>query len=148
MTPLNLPQTSLSLSRKGNQIFVFCPIRKRKLVLTPEEWVRQHIIAYLIETVGISKGRIVSELPLKYNSMNRRADLVVLDRNASPQLIVECKAPEIAISEKTLHQVAEYRHILSAKILVLTNGINHEIVDLESRKLSNQLSDLESIKFD
>lgn len=142
MTPLNLPQTKLNLSRKSGQIYVFCPIRKKKLVLTPEEWVRQHVIAFLINELGISIGKIASEYSLKYNAMNRRADIVVMNEKTEPHMIVECKAPSISIDSKTLHQAAEYKHVISAKVLVLTNGLEHKIIDLENQKTGEHLLDL------
>jgi hypothetical protein len=146
MIPLNLPQTKLNLTRKDGQIYVFCPIRKKKLVLTPEEWVRQHIIAYLIEEIEISSGRIVSEFSLKYNGMSRRADIVVLNENGEPILIVECKRPTIQIDNSTFHQAAEYKHVLSAKALVLSNGLNHLVIDLITNENHDLLDYLKLMK--
>lgn len=131
MTPLNLPQTNLKLSRKDGQIYVFCQIRKKKLVLTPEEWVRQHFIGFLTNELKISIGKIASEFSLTYNNMNRRADIVVMDEFGKPSIIVECKAPEIALSDKTFFQIAQYQNTIPAKILILTNGINHIAMNLE-----------------
>jgi hypothetical protein len=145
MTPLNLPQATLNLSRKSGQIYVFCSVRKKKLVLTPEEWVRQHVIAFFVNELGVSIGKIASEYSLKYNNMNRRADIVVMNEKAEPQIIVECKAPSVPIGDKTLHQAAEYKHVISAKVLVLTNGLEHRIVNLISQEMGNDLMDLRNI---
>lgn len=145
MIPLNLPQTKLNLSRKSGQIYVFCPIRKKKLVLTPEEWVRQHVIAFLINELGISIGKIASEYSLKYNTMNRRADIVVMNEKTEPHMIVECKAPSISIDSKTLHQAAEYKHVISAEILVLTNGISHQIINLKKGEIETNLASLREL---
>ncbi len=145
MTPLNLPQTSLNLSRKDGQIYVFCPIRKKKLVLTPEEWVRQHLIGYLVNEVGISIGKIASEFSLKYNNMSRRADLVVMNEEPKPHIIIECKRPTVAIDQSTFHQAAEYKHILSAKILVLSNGLDHYVLDLETGETFDEIERLKKL---
>lgn len=145
MTPLNLPQAKLNLSRKDGQIYVFCPIRKKKLVLTPEEWVRQHLISYLTEEVGISIGKIASEFSLRYNNMSRRADLVVMNEEPQPHIIIECKRPTVAINQSTFHQAAEYKHILSAKILVLSNGLQHVVMNLETGEVSKKIESLISI---
>jgi hypothetical protein len=145
MIPLNLPKTELKLSRKNDQIYVWCPIRKKKLVLTPEEWVRQHFIAYLIAELNISTGRIISEYSLVYNNMSRRADIVVMDEDGKPFIIVECKAPQIALSDKTFFQIAQYQNTIPAKILILSNGINHFAMNLEMEKIE-QCSKLETIK--
>jgi len=134
MTPLNLPKTNLKLSRKDGQIYVFCPIRKKKLILTPEEWVRQHFIAYLVEELKISIGRIASEYSLVYNNMNRRADIVVMDEFGKPYIIVECKAPQINLTDKTFFQIAQYQNTIPAKILIITNGVEHLAMNL---KLNN-----------
>jgi|TARA_R110000737_G_scaffold324995_1_gene338164 hypothetical protein len=134
MIPLNLPQTELKLTRKNDQIFVWCPIRKKKLVLTPEEWVRQHFIAYLINDLDISQGRIVSEFSLSYNNMSRRADIVVMNEFGQPYIIVECKAPQIPLSDKTFFQIAQYQNSIPAKILILTNGLEHLSMKVDSQK--------------
>lgn len=145
MIPLNLPQTSLKLTKKEGQIYVFCPVRKKKLVLTPEEWVRQHMIAYFVDELHISIGKIASEYSLKYNGMSRRADIVVMDNKGEPFLIVECKRPSVSIDVSTFHQAAEYKHVLSAKALVLSNGINHIFYDLETEEITNDLNSIKSV---
>ncbi len=131
-TPLNLPQAPLKLSRSKEVVYVFCEIRRKKLVLTPEEWVRQHFMHYLMEHCAVSKGKIVSEMPLKYNEMNRRGDVVVVDENAQPQLLVECKAPEIKINQNTFAQIAQYNSVFKVPILIMTNGLDHVIIDFRS----------------
>ena len=130
--PLNLPKANLRLKRKGEQVFVWCIIRQMDLLCTPEEWVRQHIIHYLINQKQIPKGLIASEFVVEYNGMRKRADIVVFDKNHSPILIVECKAPEIPIDEKVLLQIATYNSQLNVPFLFLTNGIKHQIIGREN----------------
>lgn len=130
LTALSLPKTQLSLSKKGNQIFVQCVLRKKKLVLTPEEWVRQHWIQFLVQHLNISAGKIVSEIGLQYGSLNKRADLVVLNTLGEPDVIIECKAPEIPINQNTFLQWSNYQKVYNARIGVLSNGKDHYLIDL------------------
>jgi hypothetical protein len=146
ITPLNLPKAPLKLSRIGGTVYVFCEIRKKKLVLTPEEWVRQHFVHYLINEQNVSKGRIVSEIPLIYNQMLRRSDILVLDDFLQPQVLIECKAPEIPINKKTFHQWAQYHSTLKVQVGVLTNGLDHHLLKFEDQNMehSQNLNDLDS----
>jgi hypothetical protein len=141
MTPLNLPQTQLRLTRKDGVISVFCAVRKKKLVLTPEEWVRQHLIAYFVEVLEISIGRMGAEVSIEYNGRKKRADILVVDDFGKPFILVECKAPEIPISGSTFFQISAYQKKLPAKILVLSNGLEHVVINLDSQnpKTSSEL---------
>ncbi len=138
IVPLNLPQAPLKLTRKDDVVFVRCLIRQKDLVCTPEEWVRQHVIHYLISEKKVSKGRIASEFPLKYNERSKRADLVLFDVFGVPNMIVECKAPEIPLTEKVVHQIAQYNSQLNVDRLFLTNGLQHIFceIDRENGKLN------------
>lgn len=131
MQQLNLPPANLRLKRKEDQTFVFCVIRKKELLLTPEEWVRQHLIHYLIEHRNISKGLISAEMPIEVNGLSRRCDLVVFSKEGKPRMIVECKAPDVAISEQTLRQIAQYNHRLQVSLLLMSNGIDHFIARVD-----------------
>jgi type I site-specific restriction endonuclease len=134
ITPLNLPKAQLKLSRKNGEVYVRCLIRQKDLVCTPEEWVRQHIINFLITEKGVSKGRIASEYPLEYNGRSKRADLVLFDEFGKPTMIVECKAPEISITEKVVHQIAQYNSQLNVDRLFLTNGLTHIYCEIDREK--------------
>lgn len=125
LTRLNLPNAPLSLKKKHDKIYVRCLIRNKELVCTPEEWVRQHFIHHLIQDHKVKKGRIGVEYSLNYNGLLKRADIVVVDDNGVPQLLVECKAPEVKLSEEVLHQAAGYNFKLNVDHLFLTNGIQH-----------------------
>lgn len=142
MTPLNLPQTQLKLTRKDGIVSVFCPIRMKKLVLTPEEWVRQHLIAYFVEELGISIGRMGAEVSLEYNGRKKRADLLIVDDFGKPFILVECKAPEIPISDSTFFQISAYQKELPAKILVLSNGMDSFIMNIQDKETSTNLAEL------
>ena len=123
LTPLNLPKAKLKLRRKDDILYVFDIFRKKELLLTPEEWVRQHFLHYLVNEKNTPLGLISSEHSLNINGLQRRCDGVVFNKKGKPLLIIECKAPSIKLSEKTLHQIAQYNFKLNVKWLILTNGI-------------------------
>jgi hypothetical protein len=122
---LNLPKAPLKLSRKDDTVYVLCEIRNKKLKLTPEEWVRQHVIHFLITHKNVPKGVIASEQTIQVNGLTRRCDLVVYNILGKPILLVECKAPEVHLSEKALHQIAQYNSNLHVDYLMITNGNEH-----------------------
>lgn len=121
--PLNLPKAPLKLSRNEGVVFVWCEIRNKKLKLTPEEWVRQHVIHFLITFKNVPKGVIASEQTIQVNGLTRRCDLVVYNSHGKPILLIECKATDVALNEKVLHQIAQYNFNLNVDYLLLTNGI-------------------------
>lgn len=123
--PLNLPKANLKLTRREDEVYVWCIIRKKDLICTPEEWVRQHVIHYLINNKKIAPGLIASEYSISYNGISKRADIVVFNKEMKPSLLVECKAPNVTISKKTLFQIAQYNHALDVDYLMLTNGLTH-----------------------
>ena len=130
--PLNLPKASLQLSKKDGQLFVWCIVRKKQLLVTPEEWVRQHVIHYLLNTFQVPLGRIASEYTIHVNKMVRRCDIVVHDAFGKPRVIVECKAPEVVLSEKTFLQVAQYNRELQVEYLFFSNGLEHVCCRIDS----------------
>jgi len=129
--PLNLPPAKLDIRKSGESYTVWCVIRKKNLLLTPEEWVRQHVVHFLIHQRSISIGKIASERLLKINGHNRRCDLMVVDTFGNPQLIIECKAASITLDEKTFLQTSNYVRETSARYFWMTNGLKHVLVDCE-----------------
>ena len=127
MVPLNLPEYSFRIreAEKGTQIFD--SIRKKFVALTPEEWVRQNFIQYLIEEKNYPRSLIAVETGLKYNRLKKRSDITVYDRKGNVWMIVECKAPEIKISQNTFDQVATYNMAgkIKTQFLAVTNGLKH-----------------------
>ena len=95
------------------------------LVLTPEEWVRQHLKGHLVAACGVIPTRMVAEYPVSLNGQAQRADLVVVDDAGKPLLLAECKAPEVPIDRSTLDQAVRYNSVLGARYLILTNGLRH-----------------------
>ena len=135
IVPLDFPKADLRLKRKNNQVYVWCIIRKMDLLCTPEEWVRQHVIHYLIHHKKISQGLIASEYTIDYNGISKRADVVVFNREQKAMMIIECKAPEVAINQKVMLQIAQYNAKLDVEYLFLTNGLKHLICKSENGKL-------------
>lgn len=138
---LSLPKASLKLTRIDGKIFVWCIIRKKSLLLTPEEWVRQHIIHFLINDKQTPPGLIAAEMTIEVNQLNRRCDVVVFGNDGIPKLIIECKAPEINLSEKTFYQIAQYNFKLNVDYLMLTNGLEHIVCKID--RVSNELKYLD-----
>ena len=125
MYALNLPQFDYKLKRADGKVWIFDSIRKKFIVLTPEEWVRQHFVNYLIAHCGYPRTLVRIEGGLHYNQMQRRSDIVVFDRQGSPWMVVECKAPTEKISATTLGQASAYNSTLKATYLAVTNGRVH-----------------------
>ena len=125
MLPLNFPVYELRTKVEGKRILIFDSIRKKYITLTPEEWVRQHLINYLVIEKGYPASLISVEMPLKYAHLNKRSDILVNDCNGQPLMLIECKAPEIAISQKVFEQIAIYNLTIKAPYLMVTNGLQH-----------------------
>ncbi|WP_177224168.1 type I restriction enzyme HsdR N-terminal domain-containing protein [Thermoflavifilum thermophilum] len=107
---------------RGQQRYIFDRIRKRYVALTPEEWVRQHVLHYLIDVAGYPSGLMAVEKRIPGHSQSRRADIVVYDPDLQPWMVVECKAPDVPLQEDTLMQIAGYNFPLQARYLFITNG--------------------------
>jgi hypothetical protein len=132
---LNLPAYPLVLQERGGEVTVFDPIRKKQVTLTPEEWVRQHFIQFLIRDRGFPEGLIAVERTVRLQGVPWRADIVAHDRQGRPALLVECKAPEVDLNQNAFDQIARYNSVLQASYLVVTNGRVHYccLVDWERR---------------
>lgn len=122
---LNFPAIKLRVSRRGEQTTVWDPLRGIYLVLNPEEWVRRHLIGFLISHCGAQPMRIVQEYAVAMNGAPQRADVVVVDDQARPLMLVECKAAGVKIDRQVLAQAVRYNSVLGARYVVLTNGLVH-----------------------
>ncbi|MFZ2904606.1 MAG: type I restriction enzyme HsdR N-terminal domain-containing protein [Cyclobacteriaceae bacterium] len=125
MLKLNLPEFEVNLKKSEGKIWIFDGIRKKYLVLTPEEWVRQHLINYFIQYLKYPKSLISVERGLTYNQLQKRSDIVVFDRSGNPWMIVECKSPEVELDQKSVMQVAVYNTDTKAKYVSVSNGLKH-----------------------
>lgn len=125
MQALNLPPFDYKLTQSGENLLIWDVLRRRHVVLTPEEWVRQHVVHYLIQHRGYPKGLLSLERGHTYNQRRKRTDLVALDLTGQPLLLVECKAPSVPITAAVAHQAATYNQTIGAPLLLLTNGLQH-----------------------
>ena len=148
MRPLNLPPYPFKLLKEGEKYKILDPIRKKRLVLTPEEWVRQHMVMYLIEHKGFPAGLLRIESEVKYHQRYGRCDAVFLNRNGDSVLLIECKAPEVALNRETFFQIARYNSTIKAKYLLMTNGLEHWVMDIAfQEKGILSLSDLPDYQY-
>ena len=122
---LNLPSADLKIKLVGESMQVFDQVRKKYFILTPEEWVRQNFIVYLNIHKGYPLGLMKVEKKLLYNGMLNRADIILYNTNGEPNMIVECKSPEVNVNQQTFNQVSRYNSQLKVKFLVVTNGLKH-----------------------
>lgn len=136
MQKLNFPTYSFRLKNSENKRLIFDEIRKKFIVLQPEEWVRQHCVQYLIHKKEYPKTLINVEKELKVNNLRKRYDIVIFNTDGSIHLIVECKSPKISINQSTFDQIARYNLVLRADFLMVTNGINHYYcqMDFEAKR--------------
>jgi len=125
MQKLNFPDFEFRLRSINNRQEIFDPVRHKYVVLTPEEWVRQHLIAYLTLVKGYPVSMIGVEKKLLLNKQPKRFDVVIFTRNAKPLLLVECKAPGVEITEKAFDQAARYNMLLHAEYFLISNGLEH-----------------------
>ncbi len=123
MQPLGFPQYNFRFKSRENTRYIFDVIRKKFVVLQPEEWVRQHLIQYLIQDKGYPKSLINVEKTIQVHGINKRYDLVVFTPQGEIFLLVECKAPKIRITQGTFDQIARYNMAMQAQYLLVTNGL-------------------------
>ncbi|MEN8204316.1 MAG: type I restriction enzyme HsdR N-terminal domain-containing protein, partial [Bacteroidota bacterium] len=125
MRKLNLPEYDFRYKEEGESLYMLDVFRKRFVMLTPEEEVRQRFARYLVEEKGFPRALIMTEYSLKLNKMTRRCDILVHKPAGHPAVLVECKAPEVRISQATFDQVARYNLVFKVKYLMLSNGLKH-----------------------
>jgi hypothetical protein len=136
MKQLNLPGYSFKIKSKEQKKYIFDEIRKKFVLLTPEEWVRQNFIRYLVQEKHFSSQLMAVEMTLEYNRLSYRADAVAYNRQMQPVLIVECKAPDVKLKQDHFDQIARYNMQLRVEYLIVTNGIHHYCcrIDFEQGK--------------
>lgn len=147
MQPLNLPTYQFKIKSSENKQLIFDIIRKKYVVLTPEEWVRQHFVHYLIEEKYYPISLIAVEKQLTVNNLKKRFDILVFNTDGFPEIIVECKAPKIAINQDTFDQIARYNLTINSNFLVVTNGLSHYycLIDTKNEQY-NFLKDIPRFK--
>lgn len=125
MCPLNLPPAPLSISKQRGRVVVFDVLRRKHVALTPEEWVRQHFIHYLITEKGYPAALMGNEVAITLNGMSRRCDSVLYDTSLRPRIIMEYKAPDVALTQKVFDQISRYNIVMHVDYLIISNGLTH-----------------------
>lgn len=125
MLNLNLPPFDINVKKTNGKLTVFDLLRRKFVALTPEEWVRQHFINFLISEKAYPKTLIANEIQINLNNLKRRCDSVVYDRNLSPIMIIEYKSPDVIITQEVFDQIVRYNIVLKVKYLIVSNGLNH-----------------------
>ena len=125
MQELNLPRFEIRVERHAGRLTIFDILRRRHVALTPEEWVRQHFVHFLIEHKGYPKALMANEIQLAIGNKKLRCDSVLYDRTLRPRMIIEYKAPTVNITQKVFDQITIYNMLLHVDYLVVSNGIKH-----------------------
>lgn len=136
MLQLNLPSAALKITRKENRDYVFDTLRKKYVALTPEEWVRQNFVHFLIRYKNYPVGLLANEVQISLNSTRKRCDTVLYNRNLTARMIIEYKAPSVNITQEVFNQITRYNIVLKVDYLIVTNGINHYCCRVDYRNNS------------
>ena len=133
---LNLPQYEFRTTQREGIPLIFDAFRRRWVKLNPEEWVRQHFVRYLVEEKNYPASLVAIERSLKINRQVFRADAVVFSSTGSPLLVIECKAPEVKITQKVFEQIVRYNYDFQVDFLIVTNGLTHFCCRIDKTKLT------------
>ena len=125
MFQLNLPPYPIKITERGEKRMIFDFLRRKYVALTPEEWVRQHFVHYLIEHKGYPKALMGNEVELHIGEKRLRCDTILYNKVAAPKMIIEYKAPTIQLQQKTFDQISVYNLLLKVDYLVVSNGLQH-----------------------
>ena len=125
MLDLNLPPFNINVKKMDGKLSVFDCLRRKFVALTPEEWVRQHFVNYLISEKGYPQALIANEIQINLNNQKKRCDSVVYNRELAPLMIVEYKSPDVNITQAVFDQIIRYNIVLRVDYLIVTNGLNH-----------------------
>ena len=136
MKQLQFPTYSFRFKNSENKVAIFDEIRKKFIIISPEEWVRQHVVQFLLREKKYPKSHINVEKLIKINNLTKRYDIVVYKPDGVITILVECKAPEVKVTQSTFDQIARYNMTLKAEYLMVTNGLNHYFckMDYENEK--------------
>ena len=125
MLSLNLPPFDIKIQQRDGKSFIFDPLRKKYIALTPEEWVRQHFVHLLTDYKGYPKGLLANEVQLNLNGTKKRCDTVLFNKDLSARMIVEYKAPHVEITQAVFDQITRYNMVLKVDYLIVSNGLRH-----------------------
>ena len=136
MYDLNLPSFDTKIHKKGEGLEIFDPLRRKYVSLTPEEWVRQHFVHYLISEKKFPASLIANETAIRLNSLSRRCDTVVYNRKVEPVLIAEYKRPNVTITQEVFDQITRYNSVLRVPYIIVSNGLIHHCCRIDYEKQS------------
>ena len=126
MSSLNLPPYQTNLKTEHGSVKIFDTLRHKFVTLTPEEWVRQHFVHYLIDHKGYNPSLMANEVTLTFNGMTRRCDTVLYSREGlAPRMIIEYKRPDVTITQHVFNQICRYNMVLRVQYLIVSNGLQH-----------------------
>ncbi|QCR24896.1 type I restriction enzyme HsdR N-terminal domain-containing protein [Pontibacter sp. SGAir0037] len=149
MEILNLPPFEYKIKQFEANSMIFDVLRRKYVVLTPEEWVRQHFIHYLINELKYPKSLLSIERGAKYNQLQKRTDLCVYNQQGKPHLLVECKAAHVPVTQEVVKQVSVYNQVLHAAYVVITNGLEHYCWEVDFlNKAYKPLQQIPSFKYE
>lgn len=147
MLDLNLPPFNINVKKTDGRLSVFDKLRRKFVTLTPEEWVRQHFINYLITEKGYPQALIANEIQINLNNQKRRCDSIVYDKTISPLVIVEYKSPDVEITQAVFDQIVRYNIVLKVKYLIVSNGLSHYCCRMDySTQTFEYLADIPTYK--
>jgi hypothetical protein len=138
MLLLNLPAYDYKLKHSGDNTWIFDAIRRKYVTLTPEEWVRQHFIHYLVVHLQYPKSLLAIERGTVYNQLGKRTDICVYSASGRPLMLIECKAASVPISTATVKQASMYNKMLQATYVVITNGLAHYCWQVDFKTAQNR----------
>ena len=145
MLSLNLPPYATKIAVRDGKNTIWDIIRRKYVALTPEEWVRQHFVHFLVEHKGYPASLLANEVALTLNGTSRRCDTVLYDRTLSPRMIIEYKAPHIPITQKVFDQISRYNLVFRVDYLIVSNGLSHYCCRMDYARQSYQfLTDVPS----
>lgn len=141
MDHLNLPPYPFKMKKIEDKVCILDSLRRKYVCLTPEEWVRQHFVMYLIQEKNFPSGRIGNEVSISLNGQKRRCDTVVYDSSGAPLVIIEYKAADVPLTQEVFNQIYRYNIVLKVRYLIVTNGIDHYCCYMDYDTLSANFMD-------
>ncbi|TGE29138.1 type I restriction enzyme HsdR N-terminal domain-containing protein [Hymenobacter metallicola] len=138
MQELSLPPFDYKVTQSGENLLIWDILRRKQVVLTPEEWVRQHVVHYLIDHLGYPKSLLSLERGHAYNKRQKRTDLCAFDAAGKPLLLVECKRPSVPLTSAVAMQIGTYNQTIGAPLLLVTNGVQHFCWRVHTLSRTNQ----------
>ena len=134
MQKLNFPTCAFKLKSSENKTLIFDIVRKKYVIVTPEEWVRQHVVHFLINEKNYPISLIAIEKQLKINKRVKRTDIIVYNKQGTPEILIECKAPSVKITQTSFDQIARYNLTANSNYLMVTNGLANYFCQIDTSK--------------